>query len=212
MLSEAGIADCRVSECDRKTVPRCGTRNKKCPTAVCGQSVTWDHKCVLLSRPKALPWHDSADWDDMFQEIVRCTAVQTLQTSLDMPKYDPPNCPFPWGIRTPMSSYHERHLSHLSHCSTAQSWRLQTMVTTVCIFLYSSRLMITEINTMAYLLQYSETVKCVTGWASSLQKPRASACNWRKTVRDHTISHGLNKLGSPGKQLLKEVVKKTVNW
>jgi len=27
MPSEAGIADCRVSECDRKTVPRCGTHN-----------------------------------------------------------------------------------------------------------------------------------------------------------------------------------------
>jgi len=54
MPSEAGIADCRVSECDRKTVPRCGTRNRKCSTAVCGQFVTWDHKCVLLSRPKAL--------------------------------------------------------------------------------------------------------------------------------------------------------------
>ena len=53
MPSEAGIADYRVSECDRKTVPRCGTRNRKCSTAVCGQSVTWDHKCVLLSRPKA---------------------------------------------------------------------------------------------------------------------------------------------------------------
>ena len=52
MSSEAGIADCRVSECDRKTVPRCGTRNRKCSTAVCGQSVTWDQKCVLLSRPK----------------------------------------------------------------------------------------------------------------------------------------------------------------
>ena len=50
-----------VSECDRKTLPHCGTRNRKCSTAVCGQSVTWDHKCVLLSRPKALPWHDSAD-------------------------------------------------------------------------------------------------------------------------------------------------------
>ena len=34
MPSEAGIADCRVSECDRKTVPRCGTRNRKCSTAV----------------------------------------------------------------------------------------------------------------------------------------------------------------------------------
>jgi len=77
MPSEAGIADCRVSECDRKTVPRCGTRNRKCSTAVCGQSVTCDHKCVLLSRPKALPWHDSAHWDDMVQQIVRCTAVQT---------------------------------------------------------------------------------------------------------------------------------------
>jgi len=33
MPSEAGIADCRVSECDRKTVPRCGTRNRKCSTA-----------------------------------------------------------------------------------------------------------------------------------------------------------------------------------
>ena len=73
MPSEAGIADCRVSECDRKTVPRCGTRNRKCSTAVCGQSVTWYHKCVLLSRPEALPWHDSADWDDMVQQIVRCT-------------------------------------------------------------------------------------------------------------------------------------------
>ena len=52
--TEAGIADCRVSECDRKTVPRCGTRNRKCSTAVCGQSVTWDHKCVLLSRPEVL--------------------------------------------------------------------------------------------------------------------------------------------------------------
>jgi len=81
MLSEAGIADCRVSECDRKTVPRCGTRNRKCSTAVCGQSVTWDHKCVLLSRPVALPWHDSADWDDMLQQIVRCKAVQTPMNS-----------------------------------------------------------------------------------------------------------------------------------
>ena len=59
MPSEAGIADCRVSKCDRKTVPRSGTRNRKCSTAVCGQSVTWDHKCVLLSRPEMLPWHDS---------------------------------------------------------------------------------------------------------------------------------------------------------
>jgi len=77
MSLQASIADCRVSECDRKTVPRCGTRNRKCSTAVCGQSVTWDHKCVLLSRPKALPWHDSAYWDDMVQQIVWCTAVQT---------------------------------------------------------------------------------------------------------------------------------------
>ena len=46
-----------------------------------GQSVTWDHKCVLLSRPEALPWHDSADWDDMVQQIVRCTAVQTPMNS-----------------------------------------------------------------------------------------------------------------------------------
>ena len=81
MPSEAGIADCRVSECDKKTVPRCGTRNRKCSTAVCGQSVTWDHKFVLLSRPEALSWHDSADWDDMVQQIVRCTAVQTPMNS-----------------------------------------------------------------------------------------------------------------------------------
>ena len=81
MPSEAGIADCRVSECDRKTVPRCGTGNRKCSTAVCGQSVTWDHKCVLLSRQEALPLHDSADWDDMVQQIVWCTAVQTLMNS-----------------------------------------------------------------------------------------------------------------------------------
>ena len=72
MPSEAGIADCRVSECDRKTVPCCGNHNRKCLTAVCGQSVTWDHKCVLLSRPEMLPWHDSADWDDMVQQIVWC--------------------------------------------------------------------------------------------------------------------------------------------
>ena len=83
MPSEADIADCWVSKCDRKTVPRCRTRNRKCSTAVCGQSVTWDHKCVLLSRPKALPWHDSADWDDMVQQIVRCTAVQTPMYSDD---------------------------------------------------------------------------------------------------------------------------------
>jgi len=42
--SEAGIADCRVSECDRKT--RSGTRNRKCSTAVCGQSVT----CAVILR------------------------------------------------------------------------------------------------------------------------------------------------------------------
>jgi len=33
MPSKAGITDCRVPECDRKTVPRCGTRNRKCSTA-----------------------------------------------------------------------------------------------------------------------------------------------------------------------------------
>ena len=32
-------------------------------------------KCVLLL------WHDSADWDDMVQQIVRCTAVQTPMNS-----------------------------------------------------------------------------------------------------------------------------------
>jgi len=30
MPSEAGIADCRVPECNRKTVPHCGTCNRKC--------------------------------------------------------------------------------------------------------------------------------------------------------------------------------------
>ena len=82
MPSEAGITDCRVSECDRNTVPRCGTRNRKCSTAVCGQSVTWDHKCVLLSRPEALPWHDSADWDNMVRQIVRDTEAPRLLYTL----------------------------------------------------------------------------------------------------------------------------------
>ena len=88
MPSEAGIADCRVSECDRKTVPRSGTRNRKCSTAVCGQSVKWDHKCVLLSRPEMLPWHDSAGWDDMVRQIGRCTAVQTPMDSDDQLERD----------------------------------------------------------------------------------------------------------------------------
>ena len=52
MSSEAGIADFRVSECDRKTVPRCGTSNRKCSTAVCfsttfTRSATW---IVIKSR------------------------------------------------------------------------------------------------------------------------------------------------------------------
>jgi len=88
MPSKAGITDCRVPKCDRKTVPRCGTCNRKCSTAVCGQSVTWDHQCVLLSRPKTLPWHHSADWDDMVRQIVRCMAVQTPMNSDDQLEHD----------------------------------------------------------------------------------------------------------------------------
>ena len=51
MLSEAGIADCRVSECDRKTVPSCGTRNRKCSTAeLPNYTSNLQHiiKCILL--------------------------------------------------------------------------------------------------------------------------------------------------------------------
>jgi len=84
MPSKAGITDCRVPKCDRKTVPRCGTCNRICSTAVCGLSVTWDHQCVLLSRPKTLPWHNSADWDDMVRQIVRCMAVPVYQQSVTL--------------------------------------------------------------------------------------------------------------------------------
>jgi len=46
---ELSLNDCQVSECDRKTVPCCGTRNRKCSMAVCGRSVgeggpQWPHK------------------------------------------------------------------------------------------------------------------------------------------------------------------------
>ena len=80
MPSEAGIADCRVSKCDRKTVPRSGNRNRKCSTAVCGQSVTWDHKCVLLSRPEMLPWYDSAYWDDMVRQTTNSSVHSRSDT------------------------------------------------------------------------------------------------------------------------------------
>jgi len=77
MPSEAGIADCRVSECDRKTVPRSRTRNRKCSTAVCGQSVTWDHKCVLLSRPEA-------NWCSKMSSVTRSLVPALMMLLVDI--------------------------------------------------------------------------------------------------------------------------------
>ena len=54
MPSEAGIADCRVSECDRKTVSRCGTRNRKCSTKILPLFLS--SLSPLLSTPPSFPF------------------------------------------------------------------------------------------------------------------------------------------------------------
>jgi len=74
MPSEAGIADCRVSKCDRKTVPRSGTRNRKWMYIVC---LDLCFSYVLITEKI-----------NVFVTIYTCVLVAVLASVLS---YDAPN-------------------------------------------------------------------------------------------------------------------------